>query len=230
MSEEESRPQPSIVPDVAASAFAALVGYGVGDASGAVLANALGPLLARILRRALPEWRRNAEVALEAAADSAQLPPEEFLSVVENDPRLSALALRVLESVRFSANERKIRALGALLGGEVARRGERVDEALLLADAVSQLEAPHVLVLEAMEVFERREHERRAATNDPNDKKVAWFEPLAEISGLPNHVVQLALATLVRSGALSPIPAWDVQGYELSEAGRAVLEVLRSAS
>lgn len=179
MSEEEPEPPPSVVIDVAAGAFAALVGYGVGDASGAVLGNALGPLLVRMLQRALPEWRRKAEKTLGAAFDSSHVPPQEFLRIVESDPGLSALALRVLESVRFTANERKIKALGALLGGEIRRRGETVDEATLLVDAISQLEAPHVMVLEAMEVFEKREHERRATVSDPNDKKVAWFEPLA---------------------------------------------------
>jgi hypothetical protein len=111
----------------------------------------LTPAATELVSRAAAEWRRKDEVVAEAALAASGLgDPEEFCARLSDSSDLIALAQKILWAASMSGNEDKLQMLGELLGGAVKARGDRVDEAQLLAAALTDLEAPHVMVLDVL--------------------------------------------------------------------------------
>ena len=114
--------------------LAAIWGLAIGGPgiAGAVASAALGPIGEQMMERVAAEWTRKSDVVAESALETAGLGPEEFCDILSGDPALIALAQKILWAASVSGNDRKLSALGALLGGAVASCGDRLDETQLL--------------------------------------------------------------------------------------------------
>ena len=131
--------------------FAALLGcvaLPAGAAAAAVAGAALTPYTTRMVELAAAEWRRKSGLVAETAVAASGLGDEEFCARLAGNPDLLALAQKILWAASMSGNEHKLRTLGQLLGGAVKDRGDRLDEAQVLAAALADLEAPHMVVLD----------------------------------------------------------------------------------
>ena len=132
-------------------AFATFLGLAVGGPAGAVLGSALGPYGIRLIQLSAAEWGRKSEILAETALDASGVEsPEEFFDILSQNPALSALMQRILWAASMSGNDSKLRAFGSLLGGAVARRGDRLDETEMLSAVLADIEKPHVITLEIL--------------------------------------------------------------------------------
>jgi hypothetical protein len=175
-SQEQSRKQELAIQAVG-SGFAALIGLAMGGPAGALAGAALTPFGIRWIRLAAAEWTSNSQVVAESAVKASGLEDaDEFFRVLEADPGLTALAQRILFAARMSANEQKLRALGGLLGGAVAGRGDHLDEASVLVAVLSDIEAPQVVTLDIIcEDPPDADVQRREAAERGDSREPSWL-------------------------------------------------------
>jgi hypothetical protein len=146
----EKRSDRSAAVETLGQVFAAILGSAGGHAA-PLLTAALTPAATRLMERVAAEWTRKSGVVAEAALSASGLSdPEEFCEILSGEPDLIALAQKIASAAAESGNAHKLRALGALLGGAVARRGDRVDEAQLLAATLAAIDTPHIVVLDLL--------------------------------------------------------------------------------
>jgi hypothetical protein len=133
---------------------------------------ALAPYATLLVQRASAEWGRKREVVEDAALEAAApIGPEEFCAILSEDRALMALAQTIAWAASVSGNDGKLRGRGALLGGEVARRGDRLEETQMLVAALADMEAPHAVVLDVLTRPSPDSDERRqVATEGPADR------------------------------------------------------------
>lgn len=228
MGELEKPSQREMAVSAIGAGLATLLGFVAAPAGPEVAATAgmmLTPYTTQLVQRAADEWRRKSEVVAETAlAASGIADPEEFCAKLSGDPDLIALAQKILWAASVSGNEHKLRTLGQLLGGAVGDRGDRLDEAQILAAALAELEPPHVVVLEVL------------TETAPDPKKTwegAWFNSGQVRIRVPldPEFVQACLNALTRHGLAMAIT--DNQGterYGLTKLGRAMADVMRKAN
>ena len=131
--------------------FAAILGGAFGGPVAPFLTAALDPLTTRWMELAAAEWTRKSQVIADAALEASGLSdPEEFLEILDDNPELIALSQKIMWAASISGNSHKLRTLGALLGGVVASRGDRLDETQLLVSALADIEEPHTVVLDIL--------------------------------------------------------------------------------
>jgi len=70
--------------------------------------------------------------------------------VKTNAPSHDFRILTIIWAASISGNSRKLRTLGAFLGGAVASRGDRLDETQLLVSALADIEEAHTVVLDIL--------------------------------------------------------------------------------
>lgn len=152
------------------------------------------------------------------AADAAQTSEDEIVQRILEDKTLQRLVRQVVDAAARTASTRKLRALGAVLGEAATSRPRRVDEDVLIIAALRDLEAAHLRVLEVLE--------GQADRNNPN---IGWTRSAIEgsISDLTDLGRQAALGGLVSHGLVATTSLFGDIGYELTDFGRAMLEVLR---
>lgn len=105
----------------------------------------------------------------ETAVAASGLGDEEFCARLSGSQELLALAQKILWAASISGNEHELRTLGQLLGGAVKVRGDRLDEAQVLAAALADLEAPHVVVMDILRGPSSGEVVRQARKPPPHE-------------------------------------------------------------
>lgn len=215
------------------AAFATLLGFVVLPAGPFAVAAAsamLTPYTARLVELAAAEWHRKSELVAETALAASGLGEEEFCARLSGNPDLLALAQKILWAASVSGNEHKLRTLGQLFGGAVKDRGDRLDEAQILAAALADLEAPHVAVLDVL-TGPAPQHEamleRTGGATDPG-----WWLP-AQVqanTAMDPEFVLACLNALTRHGlATSATGLGGVPAFGLTKLGLALAEVMRQA-
>lgn len=135
------------------AATAASLAMGAGPVPATII-GATGPALKlahRLLSRAQDRREDRAARALEQAAEILDVGIDIFDErVINHDDRLELLA-RVLEAAARTSLEEKVTALARVLA-EGLRDGGSVDEAFVIAAALADLEAAHVIVLNHLAV------------------------------------------------------------------------------
>jgi hypothetical protein len=129
------------------AAFAAILAAGTGPLA-PIIAAAATPLTTRMAELAAAEWRRKTDVVAESALEYSGLDPEDFCDALGGDPALMALAQKILLAASLSGNDRKLRALGSLLGDAMATH--RLEENGLLVDALADFEDSQARVLNVL--------------------------------------------------------------------------------
>ena len=156
---------------------------------------------------------------------------DEFFERLVGTPGLTELAQKILWAAWMSGNEDKLRTLGQLLGGAIKDRGDRIDEAQVLAGALTDLEVPHVAVLDVL-TGPAPEHEAMLA-QVAGDMSAGWWSSAqveASINLEPRGVVLACLGTLVRHGLAEVQTGYGgQQKYRLTELGREMADVMSRA-
>lgn len=198
-----------------------------------VTAGALAPALAAVLR--LDSWShtrrlQRAEHVLQQAADVLG-GVDELERVATRDDAHLELATRVLEAAARTTLPDKIPALARVLATGL-QADTKVDEALILAAALSDLEAPHVLVLSTIAVHPTSPIAATApSTGAPgwNSTQLATHLPGTKL--VLSALVQVLVAHgLIVNLADHQEPAWADVGqqprYGVSDLGRTCLALL----
>lgn len=132
-----------------------LLGYAVAGSAGAVVGGATPPVIELALRYVGDQWReqslKNGERVLAQAASEANLSPEQMAAHLSGRPKRLQLAGLALSAAAMTADEDKLRALARALGAS-ATDDALVDPELLAVTALADMEAPHIKVLQRMEV------------------------------------------------------------------------------
>jgi len=228
----------------AGGALAAFFGAIVPGPVGLMAGAALAPYTILLVQRAAAEWGRKREVVEDAALEAAApIGPEEFCAILGEDPALIALAQTIAQAASASGNDGKLRGLGTLLGGAVARRGDRLEETQMLAAALADMESPHAVVLDVLtRPAPDSDERRRAATGVQAERphlfpsraqnqtvsiaarQVAWLpEQIADEVPMPSGFVPTCLGVLSLHGLAQAVPALDgFQRYMITDLGRAL--------
>jgi hypothetical protein len=231
MGELEGPGNRELVVQAVGAVFATLLGLAVGGPLGALAGAGLTPYGIRWIQLATAEWNRKSQVIAENALDaSGTEDPEEFFHILSEDPGLTALAHRILFAAYLSGNERKLRALGMLLGGAIARRGDRLDEATMLASVLGDIEEPQVVTLDILtgEPPDADEQREDAKQHGRVDSEPSWLGRQVE-SELPmNPELTLAcLSDLVRYGLAERLGTYGGGSrYRITSFGRSLTAVL----
>lgn len=135
--------------DALGATFATVLAAGTGPLAPFVAAAAT-PLTTQLARKVAAEWSRKSRVIAGSALEASQFSTaEDFANALTGDPDMIALTQKVLWAASVSGSDQKLRALGDLLG-RAARQGDRLDETQFLVAALTDLEAPHLLALDAL--------------------------------------------------------------------------------
>lgn len=244
MTEEPPRPvdpRPSLR-DVVLAAAGASLEVATGGAAGTVVGAVVPPLLGVALRadaaaqqRRLDRVARTMEVAASELGDVRPARLEEL--VLQDDARTELLA-RVLQASACAATaQEKVDALGRVLALGVTD-GDRLDEALVLAAALADLEAPHVKVLAHNARYNsRREQWHHFTRSIRHDQDYTWAWSLRDVEYLAggSAVAPAVVSVLVRHGLVEQL-VQDRKGingperhylYDVTEVGVACLNLLQ---
>lgn len=165
--------------------------------------------------------------ALDIAIDETDggAPQVERLALA--DPARTELFRRVVQAAGRSTLEAKIPALGRVLAQGLPD-GDTVDLALVIADGLTTIEAPHLQVLHVLE--------GKAEMLNPDGTLTSlgpgWPNGALQVK-LPGHIVVLPalLSTLERHGLVLDLGKSDTGGihWTISTLGRLCLDLLREA-
>ncbi|MEV0950982.1 hypothetical protein [Promicromonospora sp. NPDC050249] len=189
-----------------------------GEVVGAVIPGS-GPFIARALSLVRKEWQRNASQSLRAAETISGRSREDLEELLETNPELTPLYLRVLWAAGMNGHDETLRAMGATLGEAVNASGTEAADAIADADqalmAMSRLTPRHFRILRFM-----CSRPRPTAGGTPSGWSTAR---ITEALGLDEDRVTWCLSDLVGTGLV----AWsgDFFGstlYWATALGRAV--------
>jgi hypothetical protein len=208
----------AVATEMVSAAFAAILALPAGPAAPVVAALA-APLMARMAERVAAEWRRKTCVVAETALSTAGIAdPEAFCDALTSDPGMIALVQKILFAAAVTGNDRKLHALGAVLGR--AAQGHRLDETNILIDALAALEEPHVIVMEVI-------------ASEAPENRPGWLSQHVQAKvALKPDLVLAVLSTLTRYGlAGSDRNVYgSVDQYMLTRFGHLVLDLMRQAA
>ncbi len=217
------------LPELVAGPAGGLIGYALGGAAGAVAGGLVTPAMLTAwnlggvaLIRRLSRGSR----ALDIAADELDVGLDILTERATTDDNRLELLARVLEAAGRTPLEAKIHALGRVLAEGLAP-GSNVDEPLILAAALNDIEAPHVQVMQALQVADQTVDGDVPGWRDDEFLHVlpgaaAVIGPI--LNALEQHdLVRTSSATWPSGhGFLRPGP------YVLTRLGSQVLELLRA--
>jgi hypothetical protein len=151
----EKQREPGIGKEAVVAAVAAAAGAQLGGPLGAAVGAGMTPYLAALVDNVIDEWRRNqrdniADMA-ETAAATAGLGPEELGEQMGRSQRTRLLTATAAESAAKTAWPHKVRALGRVLAdGLIADDEAKIDIVELALTAMTDLERPHLIVLDLL--------------------------------------------------------------------------------
>ena len=134
-----SVPDDDLLPELAGAALDSLP-------AGALL-GVIGDRAVRVVR---DEWRRNQSRAIRIATRHAGIGREDLAELLEREPKLVPLFVRVLYAAGMNGHDKTLKLLGGFLGHALADVSEIDDVSLMLA-AVENLTEHHIKVLEIVE-------------------------------------------------------------------------------
>jgi hypothetical protein len=193
---------------------------------GAVAGPFLDTAATLLLRRATVFWQPVRE---------AGISPSEFVESIQNDERVFDLLRDASEAAARTSLDEKIRALGsALLSGLMAKDDAQIEEAIIIVDALRELEAIHIRVLRILEEAPPMEvPPADGSTARPMRAQVSREKLAAELDN-PERVLNGVLAPLEAQHLVenSAIGLWDYSGnpeWSLTDFGQALLDLLRES-
>ena len=217
-------PDDDLLPELAGAAVDSLPG-------GALL----GVLLDRATRAVQSEWRRNLSVSIRIATTHAGMDRADLDELLEREPRLVPLFVRVLYAAGMNGCDKTLKLLGGFLGEALADTSQ-IDDVSLMLSAVENMTEHHVKVLEIVE-GPLGDH-----AGIPSSQGSHWTTGvLTQVSGMRAELVLVAMQGLVNAGFVSDggidggTAAFDDLStggtiLEITELGRTVLEVLRAVT
>lgn len=193
----------------------------------------LGVLVERGARALQVEWRRNLSTAIRVATDQAGLSREDLGELIEHEPRLIPLFIRVLYAAGMNGQDKTLKLLGGFLGQALADTTQ-IDDVSLMLSAVENMSEHHIKVLEIVE-SPISSHPAIADTRGTH-----WTTGLlVAVSGMRRELTLVAAQGLMNAGFVSDqgLDGGSVGGLEtggtiieITELGQTVLEVLRLAN
>lgn len=147
-------PFKAATPDAVAGVAGGLVGMAFGGPEGALVGSLTGPYVVaagKAGNAALRQRFLKGSGVIEVACRAVRREPEELLEEITQDQAHLELLARVLEAGGRAVLPEKIEALGHVLAQGI--QADTVDEALFLAAALADLEAPHIQVLEQVQKY-----------------------------------------------------------------------------
>jgi hypothetical protein len=192
----------------------------------------VAPVLKMTLALDKDSWERRGQRGARAvaiAANEAGYEWEEFSQRVRSSDARSELCARVLDAAAHTVDlETKVDALGRVLAMGI-RDDAKFDEAVMLADALRDLESPHVRVLEVIQAAPQPPHGSVA----PLAEGVGWtHEHLNATFPELSHVMFPIVNVLVRHALLRDVAAGTLAGaggtarWVTSPLGEQILSVL----
>jgi hypothetical protein len=152
--DDEEQHGPSIGTQAIVAGVAAGGGALLGGPLGAAVGAGMTPYLAALVDNVIDEWHRNrrqniADMA-ETAAITAGLSPEELGARMGRSQRTRLLTNTAAESAAKTAWPHKVRALGRVLADGLIADDAKIDIVELALTAMTDLERPHVMVLDLL--------------------------------------------------------------------------------
>lgn len=171
------------------------------------------------------EWGRNRSAALYAAECASGLTREELGAAIAEDPRLVPLVTRLLHAAGMNGHDRTLEAMGAAFGDAVRHR-DAIDECELILSSLADLTDAHTVVM--LKLSEEAPVVEPYDPGRPDAQRARAWRPdlLFQAVPLPERVTVLCIAALVARGLIRVSDTW-AGGYELTELGRVLLEVLK---
>jgi len=238
MNELEKPSRQELAVQAVGATFAGLIGLVIGGPVGVLAGAALTPFGIQWIKLAAAEWTQNSNLIAKGAIEASGIEDaDEFFQLMEEDPGLTALAQRILFAARMTSNQRKLRALGQLLGGVVAGRGDHLDEAELLAKIIGDIEEPQVVTLDILtrepdDAAEQRERERERVGEVDPEWEPTWLlrQVQAELPMDPDLALP-CLSDLARQGLAETLGTYGGGWrYKISPFGRSLAAVMARAA
>lgn len=183
----------------------------------------LGPVAERLSGSLRREHARNVSVALRAAERTSGLSREDLGEAIDQDPDLVPLVTRVLYAAGMTGSDEVLKLMGAALGDAINDR-IRIDESEMVLAALTNLRAHHLRVLELL-----AESPPPPPITDTQGGIGRWWSRLIqERLDFSEEVVILCVAGLTSGGMLRTVATYGGDAYELTDLGRALLEVLET--
>jgi hypothetical protein len=213
-----------LLPELAAAAVESLPG-------GAFL----GVLFDRATRAVQVEWRRNLSTAISIATDVAGLSREDLDELLELEPQLVPLFVRVLYAAGMNGHDKTLKLLGGFLGQALADTSH-IDDVSLMLSAVENMTEHHIKVLEIVE-SPVGAHKIAAETSGTH-----WTTGLlVQVSGMRRELTLVAAQGLMNAGFVSDegidgggATFGDLETggtiLQITELGQTVLDVLRAVA
>ncbi len=214
----------NLVPELAAAAVDSLPG-------GAIL----GVLVDRAARAVQSEWRRNQSTAIRVATARAGLSREDLAELLEREPRLSPLLIRVLFAAGTNGHDKTLKLLGGFLG-EALTDTTRIDDVSLILSVIEDLSEHHIKVLE---IVESPLNSHDVATEASATR---WTTGLVvRVAGMRRELALVATQGLLNAGLVSndgidgggaTFGDLETGGtiLQITELGQTILQVLRAVS
>jgi hypothetical protein len=158
---QESRDRGEMASKALGATLAAVLGAATGPLA-PFTTGAITPLMTRMAELIIAECSRKNNVVVATALHTSGFGPDEFSEILAGDPALMGLTQRILWTASITGSEHKLRILGSLLGG--VSRGEKLDETGLIVAALTDLETPHIAVLNVLARPAPDEQEQKRAT------------------------------------------------------------------
>lgn len=195
----------------------------------------LGILLDRATRAVQAEWRRNLSKAIRIATEEAGVSREDLDELIEREPQLAPLFVRVLYAAGMNGHDKTLKLLGGFLGQALADTSRVNDVALMLA-AIEDLSEHHIKVLEIVD-SPIKSHECLAESEGTH-----WTTGLLiQVSGMRPELALVAAQGLINAGFVSDV-GLDGGGatygdlatggtiLQVTELGQTILQVLRAVA
>ena len=156
------------------------------------------------------EFQRRGQVITDGAAVASQLEPDEVVERLLTTDGLDPLVMRVLDAAAHTDSTRKLRMLGTILGRAISNKAPPLNEDLLIVATLDDLEPAHLNVLEVLE--------------DGGLSAANLENAVLDLTAVGR---QAAIGGLLRHGLAVQTSLYGALGYEITEFGRAMLEVMR---
>lgn len=217
-------PDDDLLPDLASAVVESLPG-------GALV----GVLLDRATRAVQSEWRRNLSTSIGIATARAGMSRADLDELLEREPRLVPLVVRVLHAAGMNGHDKTLKLLGGFLG-EALSDTSHIDDVSLMLSAIEDMTEHHIKVLEILE----SPLDSHAAIADVGESR--WTTGLlAHVSNMRPEFTLVATQGLVNAGFVrhAGIDGGTVRSDDLetggtvlqiTQLGGTVLEVLRAVA
>jgi hypothetical protein len=211
----------------------AVFGFLLGGPIGAFVGAAGSGYAVDFAKKVQAEWTRKSTIVVQAAIEVAGQDPAIFSALADN-PRLTALGQRIAFAAYMSGSDKKLRALGRLLGGAIAARGDKLDEAELLASVFADIGDAEILALELIagdppNADDQRRNHQQAGT--PFEGPFWSVEAVQERLPIEPGLAQACLSALARYGLAEALSAYGPRApYRITAFGRDFLAVMNAAA